>query len=742
MSVLAPTMAAVMPGIGNVLADRYELRAHLGSGGMGAVYRAFDRELDEDVALKLLRGDVAATDDALVRFRREVKLARRITHPCVARTFDLGVHPGMRFLTMELIEGQSLRARTETPIALPEALRVVSQACRGLAAAHAQGVTHRDLKPENVMLSGTRVVVTDFGIARADGDDGVTHGAIVGTPAYMAPEQVEGRVVDGRADVYALGVLLYELVAGELPFHGDTALAIAFARLTNVAPDPRRVRADLPEGVAALVRAMLERARENRPDAQRVADRLDELLGLGGEHARPARTSGPSLVSLETPSGLGTMSTVSVAVTTPQPEHGALGADVSRAISDSLATEPRLSVVRSNADVSWDGEVRVSGERVRVRMRLVSRSGAVLYAGQVDGALSDPFGLEDVIATRTRDETRRRVGARRGPADDALRARFDEALATSTTTPGATSFDFTVNKLEELHRLAPTDPVLGASLALAIMRRVMARGELDAAGCVRAEELALRARDTDPTLGESYHAIAMVRAASADWHAAYSAVREAVARNPMLADAHVDISRIICQAGYAREGLSRVQLALRLGPIALYPARLHEVRVLALTGELERASAIVAELRHNVAPTVLAEVLARKSLWTGERATATEAATLLTARGGLWQLLVPALALYGRGEPYVTELVDALARLERPARTRGAAQMSQVTIELFALAGEDEHALTELEGLLSSAWGLDVLWLDGAPPLATLRESPRFATVRARMAQLGEEIVG
>jgi serine/threonine-protein kinase len=236
---------------------------------MGSVYRARDVELDEVVALKILSRELIDEPGMLTRFRQEVKLARKVTHQNVARTFDIGEHEGTKFLTMEFVEGESLRARLarEGRLRIADVLELAEGICAGLAAAHAAGVVHRDLKPDNVLIAheGRRVVLTDFGIARAVGGGHRTFGAPIGTPAYMAPEQVEGAPdVDARADLYALGTMLYELLTGTPAWSGESPYVVAAKRLYAPPPDPRTLRPDVPEPLALLVLRCMARDRAAR----------------------------------------------------------------------------------------------------------------------------------------------------------------------------------------------------------------------------------------------------------------------------------------------------------------------------------------------------------------------------------------------------------------------------------------------------------------------------------------------
>jgi len=263
--------------VGRLLSERYEVLALLGTGGMGTVFRARDLELEEIVALKVLKKDLIEIPGVVERFRREVKLARRVTHRNVARVFDIGEHDGDRFLTMELVEGEALGVRAARgSIPWDEALRISIAVIEGLSAAHAAGVVHRDLKPDNILLAKDgRVVITDFGIARGRFDEGSalrTFGTAVGTPAYMAPEQVEpDREVDARADLYSFGAVMFELFTGRRAWPGDSPIAVAAARIVQPPPDPLAVRPDLPEAYARIISRCLARKPEDRfPSAEAI----------------------------------------------------------------------------------------------------------------------------------------------------------------------------------------------------------------------------------------------------------------------------------------------------------------------------------------------------------------------------------------------------------------------------------------------------------------------------------------
>jgi serine/threonine-protein kinase len=261
------------PVVGHLFAQRYEIRGLVGRGGMGAVYRALDRELDEEVAVKVLEAAGEGTPGEQ-QLRREIKLARTITHPNVVRAYDFGEAEGVRFFTMEYVAGATLRELLdeEGHLALTPALQIAKQMCRGLGAVHRAGIVHGDLKPANiVVMTGGVAKLTDFGVARARRQ---TATPFAGTPPYMSPEQVRGAEVDERSDLYSAGVLMYEMFTGRRPFDASDPFEVMRLHLEEVPPDPRTLQPTLPELLADTIVACLSKAKADRPATAADLDRL------------------------------------------------------------------------------------------------------------------------------------------------------------------------------------------------------------------------------------------------------------------------------------------------------------------------------------------------------------------------------------------------------------------------------------------------------------------------------------
>ena len=264
---------------GLVFAGRYEIIEELGVGGMGRVFRAFDKKMEEEIALKLIKPEIAADQRIVERFRNEIKIARKITHKNVCRMHDLNEDGQTLYLTMEFVRGEDLKSliRRTRHLAPGTAVSIALQIAEGLAEAHKLGIVHRDLKPQNIMIDKEgNAKIMDFGIARSLQTQGLTgENAIIGTPEYMSPEQVEGKETDPRSDIYALGVILFEMLTGRVPFESDTALGVALKQKTEPPPDPRQINPQIAEDLSLLVLRCLEKSKERRiQSAQELAPAL------------------------------------------------------------------------------------------------------------------------------------------------------------------------------------------------------------------------------------------------------------------------------------------------------------------------------------------------------------------------------------------------------------------------------------------------------------------------------------
>jgi tetratricopeptide (TPR) repeat protein/TolB-like protein/predicted Ser/Thr protein kinase len=273
----APPVSALLPGA--VLSERYHIVDTLGVGGMGSVYKAFDRRLARIVALKTIHPELAAAPLMMKRFKQEVLLAQKITHKNVVRIFDIGEDQQTPFITMDFIEGVSLKDVIQKRGSLPpkEAVATIRQVCLALEAAHGEGVVHRDLKPQNIMIDKDQhIVVMDFGIARSAESSGATQtGALLGTPDYMSPEQARMEEADARSDIFSLGLILYELLTGKLPFKGATIVEAMFKRTKERAIPPNEIDASIPKEANDIVVKCLEPERERR--YQNVTEILEDL---------------------------------------------------------------------------------------------------------------------------------------------------------------------------------------------------------------------------------------------------------------------------------------------------------------------------------------------------------------------------------------------------------------------------------------------------------------------------------
>ena len=745
-----------------LLADRYEILSLLGVGGMGSVYRARDRELDDVVALKVLRRELVNAPEMLARFRLEVKLARRVTHPNVARTFDIGEHQGEKFLTMELVDGESLagslaRARVMT---LARVVELAMPICAGLGAAHAAGVVHRDLKPDNVLLGHDGAVkLTDFGIARAlaiAGGPQRTLGIPLGTPAYMAPEQVEGSShVDARADIYALGAMLYELLTGEAPWRGDSVFAVAAARLLGPPPDPRARRADVPDAAARVVQRCMARAPEDRyASASEVAAALsgltlpsDSALAIAPSiHVRTPRSSHES-----------TQKTIAVLpvrnLGAPEDQYlvDGLTDDLIDTLSmiSSLRVRPRGGVMHLKGvdrdpreigrdlgvQVVVDGSLRRSGEKLDIRVRLSSvADGFQLWTRRFDRAFADVLLVGNEAATAVASALGVQCDVRtEGPLDPKaldlyLRARHQYHTDWAAGMGTAKLF-------ADALALAPGHPMILAGYALALTRTVLF-GDPGIDVMTQARQAAEQAVAAAPNMAEARMALARLHYDEGDALAAAHHLRAAAAVAPGNADAQALWGRLLAECGKLDEAASRSRTALRLDPNPPLP-RIDLTRIHALRGEWAEVDALLADLPVDTGA-VYVNWLSRARYWMWRRdKEAAKAGLAEIERDPELRKLSALCAVmrhlaYGELPDGGDEALSGFAPVNSCMQRRRSFGR-QIRCEVRALFGDIDAAIQELAHADAEQL-LDLAWLDMCPLLEQLRGDLRVAPIRQRIA--------
>jgi eukaryotic-like serine/threonine-protein kinase len=273
---------------GATFADRYLVIEDLGKGGMGKVYKVLDKEINEKVALKLIKPEISSDRQTIERFQNEIKITRRITHKNVCRMYHLGRENDTYYITMEFIRGENLKKiiRMTHELSLEVALNMARQVCDGLIEAHRLGIVHRDLKPQNIMIDEEGDVrIMDFGIASSIETKGATlPGMMIGTPEYMSPEQIDGSGVDARSDIYSLGIIIYELLTGKTPFSGETPWSVAIKHKNESPHDPRELNPRIPEAMSRVILKCLEKKKEKR--YQSAEELLADLVNIGEQYTR------------------------------------------------------------------------------------------------------------------------------------------------------------------------------------------------------------------------------------------------------------------------------------------------------------------------------------------------------------------------------------------------------------------------------------------------------------------------
>ncbi len=620
---------------GTVFADRYEVIEELGEGGMGKVYKVFDRKIEEKVALKVLAPEIAGDEKTIERFRNELKFARKVSHRNVCRMYDLSEEEKTQFITMEYVPGENLKSLIKRvgQLSKAKAISIAMQVCEGLAEAHRLGVIHRDLKPQNIMVdSEGNARIMDFGIAHSIKTKSITEtGMIIGTPEYMSPEQVEGEAVDHRSDLYSVGVILFEMLIGQVPFQGETPLSVILKHKTEQPPDPREFDDQISFELSRIILKCMEKNKERRyQSAEQLLSELAKIqkgitatdrswLGRKGIKTGAKKWKKTGLIAafsvlavaliaagfflfrevskghqnaldsiavlpLKNLSGISTQDYLSDGMTDALISNLAQIGALRRVISstsvmqykDSTKSLPEIAR-ELDVDAVVEGSVMVSMNRVRVNVQLIeARTDRNIWSRSYERDLSDILTLQSELARAIAREIKIILT----PAEE---ARLDLAHSVD---PEAYQFVLRARSLwskrteedlmkakELFERAIEKDPGYAqAHAGLADVYNMMASYYFisPSEAYPEAKKEAQKALELNENLAEAYTSMAWVRYRfERDWFGAETDYNWAIGLNPNYATAHHWYGALLRDMGRFDEALVELERARELNPFSL-----------------------------------------------------------------------------------------------------------------------------------------------------------------------------
>jgi eukaryotic-like serine/threonine-protein kinase len=789
---------------GALFADRYQVEELIGRGGMGAVYRARDLSLGETIALKVLGLGADAPPIAVLRFRQEVKLARRVTHPNVARVYDIGEHEGLFYLTMEFIEGSTLREilTREHRLSPGRAAAVGRVIASALHAAHIAGIVHRDIKPTNVIIDRTgKVVLTDFGIARKITEESELTVGVIGTPQYMAPEQVEGGPVDARTDLYALGLCLYEMLTGER----------ASGKLANIARG--LVRAGTPTELVKLTLSCIEHEPEVRPGSAAEVERaLAAFVTFATDDTMvpappPTHTlalpleAHPTAEDMQLPPPMSGVAPASSAVT-PTPcldadasappraakaggaetstrghvvailpffhRGGPEAEDLAFALPDGVvdfivrATKGGVLVARDGAryrttgglrlardelgaTAVLDGTVQLVGKHLRVTARIIDVvTQGTLASVMIEGMLGDLLTLESSITQRLSEQLRLELilldyrDVASTEAEQLYRSARSRLRGFEYTTAAAAAKEF-----EQCLALSPQFvPALAGHAMAAARAWFFESGYASAPNWERVATTSVAlALARAPHLPESHIAAGMVAIQSGEHAAAVRLMIKAIALAPASAEGYLFLGEIECETGQLSLGVQHLKQAINLAPDMSY-ALVALARHHALEGRYDVAEELLTRLDANGPDSATHGnmIRVRMAAFRGDREALrwfADGKHLKHTRA--WEL-IHLYAQTALGDLGTEDVEQRFASLVGPVTNmRRATAGAQFLAEAFAARGDLEAATLQIFRAASIIL-IDMTWLDFCPLFRALRANPDFKAARSQVQTRVERI--
>ncbi len=575
--------------LGSIFSGRYEILENVGKGGMGEVYRARDMQIEEDVAIKIIKPEISSDKETLERFNNELKLARKIAHKNVCRMFHLDKAGDTPYITMEYIEGEDLKSLIREKGKIPEnaTISIAKQICEGLAAAHDLGIIHRDLKPQNIMIDKKNIVkIMDFGIARFQEAQGVTQpGVMIGTPDYMSPEQAEGEAADASSDIYALGVMLFEMATGKLPFEGKTAFSVAMKHKTEKPAHPQTINPEISVNLCRLILTCMEKDRNRR--YKTAPELFADLVNL--------EKGTPTIVPIGADKRQGSVVVLPFLDLSAQKDQEYFCEGLADELISSLTQLKNLHVVartsafsfkgkaldineigtKLNVDTVLEGSVRRAGNRLRITVQLIDVSdGYPIWSGRYDKDLEDIFAVQDDIAQsivkalkiEVLGEKEATIVKARTENTDVYEACLKGRFCVYKLTPESIhqGLEYFQLALEKDPNFAPAYTGISFSWVVLGLFGIVTPREASA----KAKDAALKAIMMDNTLAEAHHMLAIVGwNLDWEWKKAERAVQRAIETNPNFADAYLSYGNQLDAMGRHAEAADKIKRALELDPL-------------------------------------------------------------------------------------------------------------------------------------------------------------------------------